>query len=68
MCNQKEMKYKCPGCFKLTCGLKCLKDHKEQFSCDGKKKEVACHKELRKMDDMTLGLLKKDINFIGKGI
>jgi len=41
MCGKLESKYKCPGCDTRTCGLACVKSHKEKLSCDGKRKRTA---------------------------
>ncbi|XP_065837650.1 box C/D snoRNA protein 1-like [Oscarella lobularis] len=30
-------KYKCPSCERSTCSLRCVKNHKETFSCEGKR-------------------------------
>eukprot|EP00730_Choanoeca_flexa_P011449 TRINITY_DN2570_c0_g1_i1.p1 TRINITY_DN2570_c0_g1~~TRINITY_DN2570_c0_g1_i1.p1 ORF type:complete len:392 (+),score=57.58 TRINITY_DN2570_c0_g1_i1:90-1265(+) len=36
MCQNKP-KYKCPGCHRRTCCLACVKQHKVDFDCDGKR-------------------------------
>ncbi|KAJ4825134.1 hypothetical protein Tsubulata_040801 [Turnera subulata] len=35
-CREKASKYKCPGCSVRTCGLACVKAHKQRTSCSGK--------------------------------
>lgn len=36
-CEQNEFKYKCPGCGVRSCGLGCVKAHKERTGCTGKR-------------------------------
>ncbi|GAV56159.1 hypothetical protein ZYGR_0BA00650 [Zygosaccharomyces rouxii] len=36
ICQTAEFKYKCPKCFKKTCSLPCIKEHKSQDNCSGK--------------------------------
>lgn len=36
-CKLQPWKYKCPGCFRRTCSLPCVKAHKERSGCTGKK-------------------------------
>lgn len=35
ICSIKEFKYKCPGCSIKTCGIDCIKMHKEVNKCSG---------------------------------
>lgn len=35
ICQSAEFKYKCPKCFKKTCSLPCIKQHKSQDNCSG---------------------------------
>ncbi|CAH2038895.1 unnamed protein product [Thlaspi arvense] len=37
-CKLKPWKYKCPGCSIRSCGLPCVKAHKERTGCTGKRK------------------------------
>ncbi|RID56996.1 hypothetical protein BRARA_F00403 [Brassica rapa] len=37
-CNLKPWKYKCPGCSIRSCGLPCVKAHKQRTGCTGKRK------------------------------
>ena len=37
ICNINQAKYKCPKCFIETCCLKCVKVHKVERKCDGKR-------------------------------
>lgn len=40
VCKSFEIKYRCPGCQLRTCGLDCVKKHKRNFSCNGKRDRV----------------------------
>ena len=40
MCTDNEAKYTCPKCFARSCSLKCVKLHKEQTGCNGKRDRV----------------------------
>jgi hypothetical protein len=37
ICNESAAKYKCPRCSTRTCSLDCVKKHKEQAKCSGKR-------------------------------
>lgn len=37
VCQRKEPKYTCPGCGRRTCSLSCVQEHKQTFSCNGKR-------------------------------
>lgn len=52
MCGQAASRYKCPGCGKKTCSLPCVKNHKQEGSCDGirKKSEFVPVKEFGDMN------------------
>jgi hypothetical protein len=50
----------------LTCSLGCSKAHKEQFGCTGQRDSVS---SLRvKMQDFTLGTMRKDLKFLDQAI
>ena len=36
-CKSEPFKYKCPKCLKLSCSLKCVKEHKTTDDCNGQK-------------------------------
>eukprot|EP00833_Pecoramyces_ruminatium_P018549 jgi/Orpsp1_1/1192581/evm.model.d7180000094400.1 len=40
MCKTNKWKYTCPKCLMHTCSLICVKDHKKEFNCDGKRDKV----------------------------
>ena len=67
-CGEKEFKYKCPACLKLNCSVGCVKKHKQDANCDGKRKQPQCFEQKLKMGQMSIGVLRKDIHFIEKGI
>ena len=35
VCKIETSKYTCPACGMKTCCLRCVKSHKDQFSCSG---------------------------------
>eukprot|EP00045_Choanoeca_perplexa_P004719 m.40017 g.40017 ORF g.40017 m.40017 type:complete len:383 (+) comp12725_c0_seq1:110-1258(+) len=37
ICDSSQPKYRCPGCERRTCSLPCVKQHKQDFACDGKR-------------------------------
>lgn len=41
VCNIDVSKYKCPGCQEATCSLACVKQHKQQTGCSGKRDKLA---------------------------
>ena len=66
ICMKEEHKYKCPRCDLLTCSLACSKEHKQKFNCSGLRDHVS---SLRvKMQDFTLGTMRKDLRFIDEAI
>ena len=66
ICMKIEHKYKCPRCALLTCSLACSKEHKEKFDCSGLRDHVS---SLRvKMQDFTLGTMRRDLRFIDEAI
>jgi hypothetical protein len=66
LCTVHEHKYRCPRCDMLTCSLACAKAHKEKYACSGVRDHVA---SLRvKMQDFSLGTMRKDLRFIDQAI
>lgn len=39
-CKQNPSKYKCPGCAVRSCGLSCVKAHKQRTGCTGKRNQT----------------------------
>ena len=37
ICKSNTAKYRCPGCFTLSCCVKCVKQHKIDNQCEGVK-------------------------------
>ena len=37
ICNTTDAKYCCPACNRRTCSLTCVRTHKTQFTCSGKR-------------------------------
>ncbi|XP_013590787.1 PREDICTED: box C/D snoRNA protein 1-like [Brassica oleracea var. oleracea] len=52
-CKLKPWKYKCPGCSIRSCGLPCVKAHKQRTGCTGKRK-VTDFVTLSHFDDSLL--------------
>jgi hypothetical protein len=40
-CGKNVFKYKCPGCGVRSCGLECVKAHKNRTNCSGKRNRTA---------------------------
>ncbi|XP_062511110.1 box C/D snoRNA protein 1-like [Corticium candelabrum] len=40
VCGKSDVKYRCPGCNRRTCSLQCVRDHKERWSCDGRRNKT----------------------------
>ncbi|XP_065907857.1 box C/D snoRNA protein 1-like [Dysidea avara] len=40
-CHSSEAKYRCPGCDVRTCSVGCVKAHKVERECDGKRCKTA---------------------------
>lgn len=53
VCGKVQSKYKCPRCHKRTCSLTCVKQHKEETSCNGVRDKTAFVK-MKEMGDMHL--------------
>ncbi|XP_076026325.1 box C/D snoRNA protein 1 [Genypterus blacodes] len=52
-CGSEEAKYKCPACFKHSCSLLCVKNHKERSGCTGVRDKTA-YVALSQFDEMAL--------------
>ncbi|TKY45055.1 Box C/D snoRNA protein 1 [Spatholobus suberectus] len=52
-CKSNPSKYTCPGCSLHSCGLPCVKSHKERTRCSGKRNQTQ-FVPLSKFDDNTL--------------
>ena len=53
-------KYTCPGCFRRSCSLQCVKDHKLKFSCSGERNMG----EVIPLKDFSSTTLSRDLHFI----
>jgi len=40
VCDSTQLKYRCPCCGFRTCGFDCVKQHKIQFDCNGKRDKI----------------------------
>ena len=52
-CRDKPARYRCPGCTAYTCGLECVKSHKAESGCSGKRDRTA-FVALKEFDDKNL--------------
>ncbi|XLS90663.1 hypothetical protein HN51_066671, partial [Arachis hypogaea] len=59
-CKSNPSKYKCPGCSIQSCGLPCVKAHKERTGCTGKRNQTQ-FVPLSQFDD---NLLLSDYNLL----
>ncbi|CAM9626819.1 unnamed protein product, partial [Ectocarpus sp. 12 AP-2014] len=64
VCGEKERRYCCPRCGKLTCSLPCYKRHKKEEGCNGKRDKVA----FVGLQDFTDAHLRSDFNFLEDAI
>ncbi|MED6294941.1 Box C/D snoRNA protein 1 [Characodon lateralis] len=53
VCGSEEAKYRCPACFTHTCGLLCVKKHKDDSGCSGVRNKTA-FVTLSHFDEMAL--------------
>ena len=53
VCSEAPHKYTCPGCERKTCSLPCIKKHKEQSGCNGKRDRLK-FVSLQEFDDRVL--------------
>ncbi|CAN0322891.1 unnamed protein product, partial [Ectocarpus sp. 12 AP-2014] len=60
VCGEKDRRYCCPRCGKLTCSLPCYKRHKKEEGCNGKRDKVA----FVGLQDFTDAHLRSDFNFL----
>lgn len=54
-------KYTCPACYKASCSLNCVREHKKTYSCSGK---VDPTRFIPKPDLLTAHSLDRDYNFL----
>ena len=53
VCTESLARYKCPGCLVQTCSVPCVKKHKEDTECTGKRDRTA-YVPLRDFSDLNL--------------
>ena len=58
-CNNEGI-YRCPGCSRLTCSLKCCKEHKKKYNCTGKRDRTS----FVSMKDYGDTTLRRDYHFL----
>lgn len=54
-------KYTCPACYKTSCSLNCVREHKKTYKCNGK---VDPTRFIAKPDLLTAHSLDRDYNFL----
>ena len=60
ICTEKQAKYKCPACSRQTCSLECVRRHKVDTSCTGKRPRT----EKVAMKDFKDSILIKGMIFL----
>ena len=63
-----EHKYKCPACLILTCGLKCVREHKNSSGCSGVKTKALPGSSSMALQNMTVDTLRGDMSMLELGI
>ena len=53
ICNERAAKYTCPRCEIHTCSLECVKTHKADTQCNGKRHKTK-YVPIKDMTDMNL--------------
>ena len=53
VCSETPHRYTCPGCERKTCSLPCIKKHKEESGCNGKRDRLK-FVSLQEFDDRVL--------------
>lgn len=64
ICEKEVSKYCCPKCERRTCSLKCVKDHKNKYECDGLKGIPTAPEAADGPEKYTEALFMKDYNFL----
>ncbi|KRX03288.1 hypothetical protein PPERSA_09196 [Pseudocohnilembus persalinus] len=61
ICNLNKFKYTCPACSIRTCGLQCVREHKQKFSCSGVYRQ---EKQRIGKEEFSGESIKKDYQFL----
>lgn len=61
VCSALGAKYRCPACDRRTCSLACVKQHKEDYECTGKRPRAEFVAPLRAFTDH---LVERDFGFL----
>ena len=64
VCSINQFKYKCPRCHIKSCSLYCVKKHKKERDCSGKREIF----EKKSLNEITLTDLRRDMNFMNEAI
>jgi hypothetical protein len=54
ICSEATAKYQCPACRAVTCGLKCLKEHKAKYKCTGVASKAVAFVSLKEFSDKQI--------------
>jgi len=54
ICSQVTSKYQCPGCYAVTCGLKCCQLHKAKYRCTGLASKAVSFVSLKEFTDKQI--------------
>jgi hypothetical protein len=64
VCTQNQFKYKCPRCLIKTCCLFCVKKHKKEKNCSGKREKF----QKKTINEITLNDIRRDMKFMNEAI
>jgi hypothetical protein len=64
VCSQNQFKYKCPRCLIKTCCLYCVKKHKKEKNCSGKRDKF----KSKTLNEITLNDIRTDMTFMNETI
>jgi len=64
VCSQNKFKYKCPRCLIKSCCLFCVKKHKKEKNCSGKRDKF----QSKTLNEITLNDIRTDMRFMNEAI
>ena len=64
VCTKITEAYRCPGCERSLCSLKCFKDHRNAFKCEG----TLNKRKFIKKKEMSIKTLRRDQRYLADEI